>query len=125
MNWKKAIGFGVFIWVLMFVIVSIFIAFDIYKFSWLQGITAIIAGVIAFILAGMVKPAKIVLALAYGLIWVVIGLILDAAVTMRFNAEIFSSWSLWLGYLLVLLAPILKVEKGSEAPKTEPTGMPN
>lgn len=91
----------------------------------MQGIVAIIAGVVAFVLAGMVKPAKIVLALAYGLIWVVIGLVLDAAVTMRFNAEIFSSWSLWFGYLLVLLAPILKVEKSSETPKTEPAGMPN
>lgn len=109
----------------MFVIVSIFVAFDVYKFSWLQGIIAIIAGIVAFILAGMVKPAKIALALAYGLIWVVIGLALDAAVTMRFNAEIFSSWSLWLGYLLVLVVPVFQVEKSSETPRTEPTGMPN
>ncbi len=109
----------------MFVIVSIFIGFDVYKFVWMQGIIAIIAGVVAFILAGMVKPAKIVLALAYGLIWVVIGLVLDAVVTMRFNAEIFSSWSLWFGYLLVLFVPVLRVEKGFEVPKTEPNGMPN
>lgn len=111
MNLKKAIGFGILIWVLMFVIVSIFIAFKIENFVLVQIITAIIAGIISLILAGKARPGKIGLALGYGLIWVVIGVILDAIVTKRFNGAIFSSWSLWLGYALVLLAPTLKVKK--------------
>ncbi len=32
MNWKKALGFGLVIWILMFVIVSVFIAFNLYRF---------------------------------------------------------------------------------------------
>lgn len=111
MNWKKAIGFGVILWVLMFTIVSFFIAFDIYKFAWMQITTAIISGVIAFVLAGYVKPKKIVSALNYGLVWVAVGLILDAIVTMKFNTAIFASWPLWLGYALVLVAPIIRVKK--------------
>lgn len=111
MNWKKAIGFGLVLWILMFVIVSIFIAFDIHRFTWIQVITAVISGLISFILAGYAKPNKVSMALAYGGSWVVVGLILDAIVTMKFNPAIFSSWSLWLGYLLVLIAPLLKVKK--------------
>ncbi len=126
MDWKKLIGFGVLIWILMFVTVSIFIAYDVYKFIWMQVIIAVIAGIIAFILAGVVKPSKIALALGYGLIWVIIGLVLDAVVTARFISEIFASWSLWLGYLLVLLAPVLRVKENPEALQTEaPNGIPN
>ena len=122
MNWKKAIGFGVLLWVLMFVIVSIFIAFGIYDFLWMMIVTAVIAGLISFILAGFVKPRNVGLALGYGLAWVVVGVILDLIVTMRFNPTIFASWTLWLGYVLILLAPLLRVKKvpaAQEAPAPE------
>ncbi len=56
MNWKKAIGFGALLWVLMFVIVCIFIGFKIYDYIWMEIATAVISGVISFILAGYVKP---------------------------------------------------------------------
>jgi len=111
MKWIKVIGFGIFLWILMFAIVSAFISFGIYKFIWIQGAIALIAGIISFVLAGKVKPDKATLAISYGLTWVVIGLILDATVTMKFNPEIFTSWSLWAGYILVLLAPVLRVKK--------------
>ena len=111
MNWKKAITFGAVIWVLMFVIVSIFIGFKIYNYFWIKLITAIIAGAISYFLAGQIKPNKAKTALSYGLAWVIIGIILDSIVTMRFNPAIFSSRALWLGYVLVLLAPLLQVKK--------------
>lgn len=117
MNWKKAIGLGILLWVLMFVIVSILIAFKLYEFRLVRILIAVIAGLISLFLAGMLKPGKVGLALAYGFIWVVIGVILDAIVTMRFNPAIFSAKTLWLGYLLILLAPLLKVKKTSEMPK--------
>jgi len=110
-NWKKAAIFGVFLWILMFVIVSVFIAFDIYKFAFMGVVTAVIAGAISYTLARKVKPNTASLALSYGLIWVIIGIVLDTIVTTRFNSEIFSSWSLWLGYSLVLLAPLLILKK--------------
>lgn len=118
MDWKKAIGLGALLWVLMFVIVSAFIGFKIYEFVWMQIVTAIIGGIISFILAGRIKPSKVSLALGYGLTWVVVGLILDVIVTMRFSPAIFTAWSLWLGYALVLLAPLLQIKKSvtSSAP---------
>ncbi len=111
MNWKKAIGFGALIWVLMFVIVSIFIGFKIYDYLWIEILIAVIGGIISFILAGYVKPKSYGIALAYGASWVVIGILLDIIVTMRFNSAIFLSWTLWLGYGLGLIAPLLRVKK--------------
>ncbi len=113
MNWQKAVAFGLLLWVIMFAIVSIFVGFKIYDNALMKLVTAIIAGIVSLVLAGYVKPGSAKLALTYGISWVIIGAILDAIVTMRYNPLIFQSKGLWLGYLLVLLAPLLKVKKAT------------
>lgn len=104
------LGFGVLLWVLMFVIVSVFIAFKLYPGAT-EIVIAVIAGVVSYILAGYAKPKDMTEALKFGGSWVVVGLILDALVTMRFNPAIFGVWTLWLGYGLALVAPTLRVKK--------------
>lgn len=111
MKWLKVIGYGVLLWILMFGIVSITVAFGLYNFVWVQAILAVISGIIAFVLAGKLKPNKVEIALVFGVIWIIISVALDALVTMKFNPEIFLTWALWAGYILVLLAPILRVKK--------------
>ena len=96
----------------MFAIVSVIS--DWYQGNtWVKVVVILLAGVIAFFLAGYVKPSSAGLALGYGLVWVVVGLLLDYLITKRFNSEIFSLWSVWTSYALILLAPLLKVEKGA------------
>lgn len=107
----KSLGYGIGLWVLMFVVISVFVAFKIYESQLLQIVGALIAGVISLIFAGILKPNKSLTALSYGLSWVIVGVILDYLVTKKFNAQIFSTWTLWLGYAFVLLAPLLKVKK--------------
>lgn len=113
MDFKKAIGFGLLLWVIIFVVVSVFIAFDIYNSTLMHIITAIIAGAISLIFANYLKPKNVQLALSYSLSWVIIAVILDAIITMRFNSQIFMMKSLWLGYALVLLTPLLRVKKSA------------
>lgn len=111
MNLGKAIGFGAAIWVLIFVIVSVFVGFNIYNNTLMKAVAVVIVGIIAFIFAGYAKPQKFSSALGYGIIWVIIGLILDFIVTTKFNPVIFSSRALWAGYLLILVTPLLKIKK--------------
>ncbi|MFA6422642.1 MAG: hypothetical protein WCV92_04550 [Candidatus Buchananbacteria bacterium] len=111
MNWKKAIGFGILIWLIMFALVSATLGW--YDQLWFRIVLAIIAGIISLILAGYIKPSSYARALTYGVVFVVIGVILDLLVTRRFNAAIFSDWVLWLSYVLVLVAPMLRVQKKS------------
>ena len=118
MNWKKAIGFGIVIWILMFVIVSIFIGFKIYGSVVMSIITALIAGVLSFLFAGKLNLKSVGLALGYGIVWLIIGYLLDLIITSRFNAQILSFWSLWLGYVLILLAPLLTIKKNPVVPTT-------
>lgn len=102
----------------MFVIVSVFIAFNIYGGTFIGLVTALIGVVIVYIMAGRVKPTKASTALTYGLIWVICGVLLDAIVTMRFNPDIFRSWTLWLSYGLGLFTPLLQVKKSSMGNET-------
>jgi len=98
MDWKKAIGFGLLMWMIMFAVVSALMAVGLAEWSWLWIITAIIAGVVGFALAKWVKPKAISLGIGYALIWVVIGLALDALVTRYFAPDILTDWTLYVGY---------------------------
>ena len=108
---KKTIGYGLFIWILMFVIVSIFVAFNLKDALWVKLATAVIGGVIAFVLAGKITLATYGSALSFGLVWAIIGLVLDYLVSRKFEPAIFSMWTYWLGYALVVLAPLLRVKR--------------
>lgn len=109
MNWKNALGFGVALWILMFVIVSVLIAFKLYPVYPI--LAALFAGVVSYVLSGYARPKNNSEALTFGATWVVVGVVLDALITTRFSAGIFGMWTLWLGYALVLFAPLLKVRK--------------
>lgn len=112
MNWKKVIGFGVLLWLCMFLIVSLLTAWQVYYLPWARIVVPLIAGVIAFGLAGLVKPNRPSLALACGLLWIVIGIILDALVNWQINFIALTSWALWVGFVPVLIAPLLQIKKG-------------
>lgn len=109
MDWKKAVGYGVALWVLMFVLVSVLIAFKLYPAYPI--LAAILAAVVSYVLAGYAKPKDKNEALKFGASWVVVGVLLDGLITTRFSAEIFGMWTLWLGYALVFLSPLLRVKK--------------
>lgn len=107
----KFIAYGIFLWIIMFAVVSAFIAFGWYDFMLVKILTALISGGLSFYLAGKVTPENVASALKLGLIFVITGVILDAFITLRFEPAIFMAWSLWLGYVLVLLAPLARVKK--------------
>lgn len=109
MNFKKIIGFGILIWLIMFAVVSTVLPWYS-RFLWMQILVAIVAGIVSYILAGNIHISSIKAALGTSIIWIFIGLILDTLITMRFKSEIFYSWQLWLGYLLMAIAPFLRVK---------------
>lgn len=111
MNWKKSVGFGLLLWIIMFVIASVFVILNWLEASWGSLVLGIIGGGVALILAKYVRPSSPKMALSCGLTWVVVALILDLAVTKQFNPGFFGGWEIWFGYALILLAPLLKVSR--------------
>lgn len=100
MNWKKAIGYGVGIYAVIFVIISA-----------LLGVTTsvylgLVLGIVVPIIATyLYKPGNTKTGLQVGLVWVVTALVLDFLITTQFVADIFSHWTVWVGYAIMLLAP--------------------
>lgn len=110
-NWYKAVGFGVVIWLVMFALVSALVGFDISTNSmWIAIGTAAVAGIASYVAAMYTKVENMWVALAYGASWVVVGVVLDVLISARFNADIFTQWQYWVGYALVLLAPLADTE---------------
>ena len=122
MNWKKAIRFGLLLWVIMFAIVSAMIGIKLYDSEnpqlWVAIVIAVLGGVTAYILAGRLSLISAGQALGYGLAFAVVGIILDAVITMRFAPDIFKEWTLWFGYALIVIAPLPLTTQKAPSVKT-------
>lgn len=111
MDFKKGIAYGLAVWILMFVVISIFVGFKIYDSTIMKIVGAIVGGIIVFVASGFIKPQSMGIALCYGITFVVVGLVLDLLITARFDSAVFVAWTIWLGYALVLLVPLTRVKK--------------
>jgi hypothetical protein len=108
-NWLKAIVYGaltwgaggIALWALTFTDLSA---------GWTHGLVAAVIGLTAYLFALEAKPENLSQAVGYGVVWVAIGMVLDAVITRAFDAHIFTSWQYYLGYALALLAPMVELE---------------
>ena len=107
----KIISYGALLWILMFVIISAFIGFKIQDSLFIMILGAVIGGIISFFLAKKLALPNIGMALSSGLIFVLVGVILDAIITVKFVPGIFMEWNLWLGNILIFLVPAIAVKK--------------
>lgn len=108
MDYKKTLTLAVLWWLIMFGAVSLVL--QLYnQFSWMKVDVAIFAGTMAYLLSAYTPIRSYSNALLFGMIFIAVGIALDMLVTYKFNSEIFTYWQLWLGYALVLFAPLLRV----------------
>jgi hypothetical protein len=106
--YSKAIISGFVFWAAMFALVSMFL--NLYNQYYVVRIMiSISSGIIAILLVDYLKIEKMKQALIFSLIWLIVGLILDYSVTMKFNNQIFNSMYLWLGYGLMFVSPLIYV----------------
>lgn len=126
MSWKKALAYGLLMWVIMFAVVSAFIAIGISEFSYTWIITALVAGLLGVILGMVTKPKNIGIGIMYALVWVVIGVILDALITRAFDPTILTQWTLWVGYAVFVVGVITGslVRMSKKGPEEEFRGKP-
>lgn len=108
MNYKKLIGYGVLIWVIVFAVVSAFIAFDIPSDNLFVNLVSLIAIIIAtWFLAKNLKVKTQKEMIKYSLAWLIIAIILDLIVSVQFTGfGLFGRWHVLFGYLLILIVPL-------------------
>jgi len=110
-NWKKAIGFGVLIWIIMFVTASIFVAYGVQSGTVMSLVILLVTLLAAYFCARNLVPTRCGQALGYGLVFAVIGIVLDFVISSRFVGGMFSSMWYWVSYALVVLTPCIAVKK--------------
>lgn len=109
MNWKKVVGYGVSIWILMFVIVYLLAILSVYSGVVVKGIVVLIAGGLAYYFATRMQPMDWGKGIGLAASWLVIGVVLDALITMRLDSNIFNSKALWAGYTLLVIGTLVGV----------------
>lgn len=117
-NWKKALGLGVLVWIIMFVVYSVLIGYGLMsseESGWtLWGIVAIIITLlVTYFAARKVAPESYSIAFGYGLVFAVVGIILDYFITIKFAPNVFSSTAYWISYLLLAVTPLSVVKRSS------------
>ena len=111
LNWKKGIGFGVLIWAVMFIVISILVGYKMPQDRLFTFIVAFVSMIAVYFCTKSISPKSYIEAIIYGLIFVIVGLILDYFISIRFAPYIFSSISYWLSYLLIVVVSMLPVAK--------------
>jgi len=122
LNWKKALGFGVLVWIIMFVVISTLVAYQVVPSgggSTMMSIAMVVVSlVIVYLFAQFfVAPKSPTEAMQYGLVFAVVGIILDLLVSQRFAPGMFASVVYWVNYILMIFVPLLVVKK---MPAVEP-----
>jgi len=109
LNWSKAIGFGALIWAIMFALVALFMSFNLYDWVFSKIIVVLAAGVLSYLFARNIRFSRSSQILPYSLTWVIVGIILDLVISMRFYGTLFSTWEYWLAYAFILFTPLLYI----------------
>lgn len=108
LDYKKIFALAVIWWLIMFG--ALYLVFPWYsQFTWMKMAVAIFAGIMTYTLSAYTPLYGYSDALLFGMIFVAVGIVLDMLITHQFDPDIFTYWSLWLGYALVLFIPLRRV----------------
>jgi predicted neutral ceramidase superfamily lipid hydrolase len=112
-KYYKLVGYGIVIWVVAYIVATIFVVLNSQNtiLAWMA--TALAALATTFFLARSLNISSVKEILKYAVVWVITGFILDALITTHFIGwEFFKSWHIWVSYALsfavVILAAKLK-----------------
>jgi magnesium-transporting ATPase (P-type) len=108
MNGEITFGYAVLIWLIRFAVVILLAGAGVYGFFIANLAVALFAGVVANrVSRRKIKPDFLTTAVWLGIIWSVVNIVLDAIVGRHFYPDILNSWIVWIGYLLIFLAPVV------------------
>ena len=120
LNWKKGIMFGALVWAVMFIVVCILLAYKMPQNMIFSVIVTAISLLAVYFLAKNIAPKSFGQAIKYGLIFAIVGIILDFLISSKFAPNIFDSMSYWISYLLIVFVPMLAVKKNISSKNHDP-----
>lgn len=116
LNWKPVVGLGILLWLLIFVEISVVMFMPVLAgMETVQKVIHLALLPVLVLICGRIYFRKrkvksaVRVGLFTGIVWLIIGTILDLIVTVPLFSgfELFMQWNLWLGYLEVLVFTIV------------------
>ena len=104
-HWMKVVGFGVLLWIILFIVIAALVGMHLHTYIWAQLLVTCFAGIVAYLLAGNNEISTTRQAIQIGVSWTILIALLDGFITKILNPAIFEQWSTLLTYLLVFAAP--------------------
>ena len=109
MHYLMRAGYGLLLWMIMFMWVTILM----FGFKMQSGIVMnVLAWVVSLIavwyLSGFAKVKNLSDGIITGIIFALIGILMDWFITAKFSPGILSSWSIWVSYGLVVIVAGLR-----------------
>jgi peptidoglycan/LPS O-acetylase OafA/YrhL len=107
-NWKKALGYGLLFYLIVYVVATAFVAYKINTqtdpFAWAAMMA--VSLITGYVLSLRLDIKNYTEGLMYGLVWVVLTLVLDVILTLPFTGiGFFQSWQTLIGFVVTLLIP--------------------
>jgi hypothetical protein len=102
------LGWGITIYAIMFLVWSAFVTY-----GFVEGVAPRLLGFLVLLVVGATAGRSLRVRswrdiLPYSFVWGIMMFILDAIMTVPFTGwYIYSDWNVWIGYALVVLAPLL------------------
>jgi magnesium-transporting ATPase (P-type) len=103
---KTILVCGLMLWMIVFVVTSILIAFNFYDSVFSRILILTLAGLLGYIFSKGSASSKVTKAAFIGMGFIAISLLLDGVITYRFDSVIFRSAYLWAGYFFIFIGTI-------------------
>ena len=114
-KYLKLIGYGVAIWVVAYMVATIFVVLEMQNTLIAWAVTALAASATTFFLAKSLKISSVNEIMKYAFSWVITGLILDVLITRYFTGwGFFMKWNIWVSYALGFLVVILAAKSAKK-----------
>ncbi|MBI2610378.1 hypothetical protein HYW60_00365 [Candidatus Kaiserbacteria bacterium] len=101
------LGWGIAIYAVMFLLASIFATYNF------QGVTMRLVSLAVLLTTGIIAGHSLPVhswrdILPYSLSWAIIAAVIDGVMLLPLTGwQVYANWSVWLGYALVVIAPLL------------------
>ena len=107
-SWSKAIGYGVFMWIIMAALVWLASYIGIMGYLLTQIVLVVLAFMFAYGFSLNILFTSGEQAFGYGIAFIIVGFILDLVFTTTLYPALFSMWAYWTAYLAILIAPMIE-----------------
>lgn len=114
MNYKKLFGYGAAVWAVAYIAATALMVYGMFDNVIAKAVLVLIVAGAAYLAGRGLNLGSALSILKYSAAWLIMAIILDTILTVPFAGwGLFTQWNIWLGYAVILLAPLAGFSRGN------------